>query len=124
MCEKLLLLWYPIFSYFCINLNLNGNINVFCRFRLQSRKRKVGAIQGAILPNGKVPQPAETASATENNRPVAIYRSRIRVKMWGKSPRLRLVTTCAGKPNGLKDQIYRKVLPKGKTESCPLFSGG
>jgi len=35
---------------------------------MQSRKRKVGAIKGAILPNGKVPLPAETASATENNR--------------------------------------------------------
>lgn len=31
-------------------------------------ERKVGAIQGAILPNRKVLQPAETASATENNR--------------------------------------------------------
>lgn len=41
-------------------------------FCLNSRKRKVGAIKGAILPNGKVPLPAETASATENNRRILL----------------------------------------------------
>lgn len=71
-------------------------------------KRKVGAIQGTILPNGKVPQPAETASATENNRLSEFY-SPVRVKTRGKSPRHDLVTSHAGKPYGLKDQIYLKV---------------
>ena len=96
---------------------------MFCRSQLQKRGRKVGATKGAILPNGKVPQPAETASTTENNRLVT-FGIGVRVKMWGKSPQLRLVTACAGKPYGLKDQIYRKVLPKGKTGSGPLLSGG
>jgi len=77
---------------------------VFCRFAVNA-KRKVGAIQGAILPNGKVPLPAETASATENNRRVTY--DGIRVKMWGKSPQLQLATVASGKPYGLKGQIYR-----------------
>lgn len=41
---------------------------MFCRLEGQIFKRKVGAIEGAILPNGKDSQPADTASATENNR--------------------------------------------------------
>lgn len=43
-------------------------INVFCRLEGFTSRRKVGAIQGAILPNRKGPQPVDTASATENNR--------------------------------------------------------
>lgn len=69
------------------------------------RERKVGTTQGAILPNGKGDPRLRgglTASAAENNRPDLIG---TRVKMWGKSPRLTMVTWCAGKPYGLQGQI-------------------
>ena len=82
-----------------VSLQLAGSS--LYRFR-PWRRRKVGTTQGAILPNGKVLPLAGTESATENNRPAS---RGVRVKTWGKSPRLPVVTPEAGKPYGLQGQI-------------------
>ena len=49
--------------------------------------------------------PGGTASATENNRPAS---NGVRVKTWGKSPRVVVVTRQRGKPYGLQGQICRR----------------
>lgn len=43
--------------------------------------------------------------------------------MWGKSPRYSLATGCAGKPYGLKDQIYLKIFLTENQELPALFRG-
>jgi hypothetical protein len=83
-------------------------------------RRKVGTTQGAILPSGKASPQAGTASATENNR---LALGEIRVKTWGKSPRVMVVTSSWGKPYGLQGQIYRHPANGGIRTARPMPEG-
>ena len=92
--------------------------------------RKVGTTQSTILPNGKVSgyghnRSRATESAAENNRrclcfsePDSLKHKQVRVKTWGKSPRVPLATWASGKPYGLQGQICQ-----GLRVARPILAG-
>lgn len=85
-----------------IKFYLCGAAGQAIAFRFNGR-RKVRTAKSNVPRDKRGSRSAGTDSATENNRPG--LKTGIRVKMWGKSPRLLMVTSVAGKPYMLKCHV-------------------